>query len=130
MRSAPPPVELASTPPKSNSNARGRITMGPILPSGAWTAANRRPTRRSGPYRHAAHSAAGRTRVARRRVAWRRYGARMAEAAGPPVVDIYTDGACSGNPGPGGWGAVLLYGGHEKELHGGDPGRPRTTGWS
>ena len=46
----------------------------------------------------------------------------MAEAAGSPVVDIYTDGACSGNPGPGGWGAVLLYGGHEKELHGGDPG--------
>ena len=46
----------------------------------------------------------------------------MAEAAGPPVVDIYTDGACSGNPGPGGWGAVLHYGGHEKELYGGDPG--------
>ena len=34
-------------------------------------------------------------------------------------VVIYTDGACSGNPGPGGWGAVLCYGGHEKELHGG-----------
>ncbi|WP_344127025.1 ribonuclease HI [Luedemannella flava] len=38
------------------------------------------------------------------------------------VVEIYTDGACSGNPGPGGWGAVLRYGAHVKELHGGDPG--------
>jgi ribonuclease HI len=37
------------------------------------------------------------------------------------VVDIYTDGACSGNPGPGGWGAVLCYGSHEKELYGGEP---------
>jgi ribonuclease HI len=37
------------------------------------------------------------------------------------VVDIYTDGACSGNPGPGGWGAVLLYGVHEKELYGAEP---------
>jgi ribonuclease HI len=36
-------------------------------------------------------------------------------------VEIYTDGACSGNPGPGGWGAVLLYRGHEKELFGGEP---------
>ena len=35
-------------------------------------------------------------------------------------VEIYTDGACSGNPGPGGWGAVLVYGGHEKELCGGE----------
>jgi len=34
-------------------------------------------------------------------------------------VEIYTDGACSGNPGPGGWGAVLVYGQHEKELSGG-----------
>ncbi|HCT79388.1 MAG TPA: ribonuclease HI [Micromonosporaceae bacterium] len=34
------------------------------------------------------------------------------------IVDIYTDGACSGNPGPGGWGAVLAYGKHEKELYG------------
>jgi ribonuclease HI len=33
---------------------------------------------------------------------------------------IYTDGACSGNPGPGGWGAVLRYGDHVKELHGGE----------
>ncbi|MGD0557650.1 MAG: ribonuclease HI [Streptosporangiaceae bacterium] len=33
---------------------------------------------------------------------------------------IYTDGACSGNPGPGGWGAVLRSGGHLKEIHGGE----------
>jgi len=38
------------------------------------------------------------------------------------VVDIYTDGACSGNPGPGGWGAVLRYGTHLKELCGGEAG--------
>ena len=37
----------------------------------------------------------------------------------PEIVEIYTDGACSGNPGPGGWGAVLLYGDHERELSGG-----------
>jgi len=36
------------------------------------------------------------------------------------VVEIYTDGACSGNPGPGGWGAVLRYGSHGKELRGGE----------
>ena len=35
-------------------------------------------------------------------------------------VNIYTDGACSGNPGPGGWGAILEYEGHEKELSGGE----------
>ncbi|MFC3517900.1 ribonuclease HI [Streptomonospora nanhaiensis] len=39
-------------------------------------------------------------------------------------VVIYTDGACSGNPGPGGWGAVLRYGEHDKELYGGEA---RTT---
>jgi ribonuclease HI len=37
-------------------------------------------------------------------------------------VEIFTDGACSGNPGPGGWGAVLRYGDHEKELYGSDRG--------
>ncbi|HZZ31282.1 MAG TPA: ribonuclease HI [Phenylobacterium sp.] len=37
-----------------------------------------------------------------------------------PKVVIHTDGACSGNPGPGGWGAVLHYGGKQKELSGGD----------
>ena len=36
------------------------------------------------------------------------------------TVTIYTDGACSGNPGPGGWGAILEYQGHEKELSGGE----------
>ena len=36
------------------------------------------------------------------------------------TVTIYTDGACSGNPGPGGWGAVLLYGAHRRELSGGE----------
>ena len=35
-------------------------------------------------------------------------------------VQIYTDGACSGNPGPGGWGAILRYGPHEKEISGGE----------
>lgn len=35
------------------------------------------------------------------------------------TVTLYTDGACSGNPGPGGWGAILKYGTHEKELSGG-----------
>ena len=37
------------------------------------------------------------------------------------VVELYTDGACSGNPGPGGWGAILRVGAHEKELFGGEP---------
>ena len=36
------------------------------------------------------------------------------------VVDIYTDGACSGNPGPGGWGAILMAGEHKKEISGGE----------
>ncbi|MBP3634021.1 MAG: ribonuclease HI [Oscillospiraceae bacterium] len=36
------------------------------------------------------------------------------------TVNIYTDGACSGNPGPGGWGAILEYAGTEKELSGGE----------
>ena len=40
---------------------------------------------------------------------------------GRNTVDIYTDGACSGNPGPGGWGAILRYGGTERELSGGTP---------
>ncbi len=35
-------------------------------------------------------------------------------------VEIFTDGACSGNPGPGGWGAILRYGGEERELSGGE----------
>ncbi len=40
------------------------------------------------------------------------------------TVTIYTDGACSGNPGPGGWGAILQYGEHSRELSGGEA---RTT---
>lgn len=42
----------------------------------------------------------------------------------PQHVEMYTDGACKGNPGPGGWGAWLRYGNHERELSGGEP---RTT---
>ena len=38
-----------------------------------------------------------------------------------PRVTIYTDGACKGNPGPGGWGALLVAGDREKELCGGEP---------
>ncbi|THF67476.1 ribonuclease HI [Pseudothauera nasutitermitis] len=37
------------------------------------------------------------------------------------IVEIFTDGACSGNPGPGGWGAILRSGAHEKEIWGGEP---------
>ena len=37
-----------------------------------------------------------------------------------PAIDIYADGACKGNPGPGGWGALLRAGGHERELFGGE----------
>jgi ribonuclease HI len=37
------------------------------------------------------------------------------------VVEVYADGACKGNPGRGGWGVLLLAGGRERELHGGEP---------
>jgi ribonuclease HI len=40
--------------------------------------------------------------------------------AGDDPIDLFTDGACSGNPGPGGWGAILRWRGHEKELSGGE----------
>ncbi|MEE9273297.1 MAG: ribonuclease HI [Robiginitomaculum sp.] len=40
--------------------------------------------------------------------------------SGETVLTIYTDGACSGNPGPGGWGALLIYGAREKKLYGGE----------
>ena len=48
------------------------------------------------------------------------------QARGNPAtaVVVYTDGACKGNPGPGGWGALLIFDGREKELYGGEP---RTT---
>jgi ribonuclease HI len=42
----------------------------------------------------------------------------MAKSAKPLI--IYTDGACSGNPGPGGWGALLQFNGREKEIYGGE----------
>jgi len=45
----------------------------------------------------------------------------LSNANGEQVVEIYTDGACSGNPGPGGWGALLRYKGVERELSGGEP---------
>ena len=44
-----------------------------------------------------------------------------AAGGGGDVVEIFTDGACRGNPGPGGWGAVLRWGAVEKELSGGEP---------
>ena len=46
----------------------------------------------------------------------------MAGTPSSSIVEIFTDGACVPNPGPGGWGAVLRYGAHERELHGGEPG--------
>lgn len=48
---------------------------------------------------------------------------------GLDLVELFTDGACSGNPGPGGWGAILRCRGKEKELSGGER-RRRTTAWS
>ena len=50
----------------------------------------------------------------------------MSGDAGAPTsanepIEIFTDGACSGNPGPGGWGAILRWRGEEKELKGGEP---------
>jgi len=43
----------------------------------------------------------------------------MASTDGPRRVELFTDGACSGNPGPGGWGVILRFGNTEKELSGG-----------
>ncbi len=42
------------------------------------------------------------------------------QPAADTIVDVFTDGACKRNPGPGGWGALLRWGGHEKELYGGE----------
>lgn len=51
----------------------------------------------------------------------RETGSRSASSgSGPGVVEIFCDGACSGNPGPGGYGAILRYNGHEKEISGGE----------
>ena len=44
----------------------------------------------------------------------------LPKAASGSPVHIYTDGACKGNPGPGGWGALLLYGDRERDLFGGE----------
>ena len=44
----------------------------------------------------------------------------MTDGGGNSRVVVYTDGACSGNPGPGGWGAILQWGGHTRELKGGE----------
>ena len=45
----------------------------------------------------------------------------MTEVNLTPAIEIYTDGACRGNPGPGGWGALLISGKHQKTMHGGTP---------
>ncbi len=45
----------------------------------------------------------------------------MVSAEQPDSVDIFTDGACSGNPGPGGWGVILRWNDNERELYGGAP---------
>ncbi len=47
--------------------------------------------------------------------------ASMSEMSGPKEVTIHTDGACDGNPGPGGWAALLRFGTHMRELTGGEP---------
>ena len=44
----------------------------------------------------------------------------MPDGAGGAIVEIYADGACKGNPGPGGWGVLLRSGGREKEMFGGE----------
>ena len=49
------------------------------------------------------------------------YGLDAADAGAMKAVEIFTDGACSGNPGPGGWGAMLRYNGATSELSGGEP---------
>ena len=45
----------------------------------------------------------------------------MSESGSPKKITIHTDGACDGNPGPGGWAALLRYGAHVRELAGGEP---------
>ena len=45
----------------------------------------------------------------------------MESLSAKKIVEIFSDGACSGNPGPGGWGTILRWDGHEKELSGFDP---------
>lgn len=45
---------------------------------------------------------------------------RRAEIESVAIVELFTDGACRGNPGPGGWGVLMRFGDHEKTLHGGE----------
>lgn len=47
-------------------------------------------------------------------------GDQGADGGSRPEIVVYTDGACSGNPGPGGWGAILISGAHRKEINGGE----------
>lgn len=56
------------------------------------------------------------------RCAWERRGPWGTCGLAMADVEIFTDGACRGNPGPGGWGALLRMGAHEKELYGAEPG--------
>src|SRR5205085_2859046 len=46
---------------------------------------------------------------------------RHVQVSALPLVEIFTDGACKGNPGPGGWGTLMRFGTHARELHGGEP---------
>ena len=59
----------------------------------------------------------GKAAICRRRLA---FGLPACRGKSMKTVTIYTDGACSGNPGPGGWGAILQYGPHTKEISGGE----------
>ena len=51
----------------------------------------------------------------------------MSEASSSKKITIHTDGACDGNPGPGGWAALLRYGDHVRELAGGEPATTNNT---
>ena len=53
---------------------------------------------------------------------WKRWRKTTKRKQTMKTVTLYTDGACSGNPGPGGWGAILMFGGQKKELSGGEKG--------
>ncbi len=53
----------------------------------------------------------------------------MNTPSNPDAIQIYSDGACRGNPGPGGWGTLLRYRDHEKPCMVANPTRP-TTAWS
>jgi ribonuclease HI/SAM-dependent methyltransferase len=88
-----------------------------LLPGGSQ-AGSRHAAHRPGPQR--AGQAQGGTGAQSQRRAFRRRKCSVNENDNLSEVTIYTDGACKGNPGPGGWGAWLSAGGHEKELFGGE----------